>query len=528
MTRSWWGWGLEGSALRDDELEGLGTLVAQRFGAQPTLLEPPDVAGLVLDRPRVELPRELNALAGDGDQHRDRLRHAHGQSFVDVARAVRGQIGSAPDLVVYPRRAADVASLMDWASSEGVPLVPFGGGSSVVGGVTPPEGPTVTVDMTRMSQLLDVDHVSRSAHVQGGALGPQVEGHLRPHGFTFRHFPQSWQWSTVAGWIATRAGGHFATGPTHVDDLVQSIGAQTPIGRWESRRLPGDGAGPAPDRLLLGSEGALGIITDAWLRVQPRPVFRSRASVHFATFREGALALRAVAQSGLAPANCRLLDPTEAALAGAGGQDAVLMLAFESADHPQDANLNRALELAYDFGGGSDRGATHVEGDRPGETDGAAGAWRESFLKAPYLRDGLIRLGMIVETFETAVTWDRFEELVQSATETAVNALGRLVGGGSVSVRVTHVYEDGAAPYFTVIAPAGGSDPVPLWMEVKQAVSEILLVTGGTITHHHAVGRDHEPWYRRQVPKPFAAALRAVKTTMDPAGICNPGVLGLE
>jgi alkyldihydroxyacetonephosphate synthase len=161
--------------------------------------------------------------------------------------------------------------------------VPFGGGTSVVGGVTPPDGPTVTLDLSRMDRVLEIDTVSRAAHVQAGALGPGIEDQLRPHGLTLRHFPQSWEFSTLGGWIATRAGGHYATRLTHIDDLVESIGAETPAGRWESRRLPGSGAGPSPDRLLLGSEGTLGVITDAWMRVQQRPTFRAQASVSLTT-----------------------------------------------------------------------------------------------------------------------------------------------------------------------------------------------------------------------------------------------------
>jgi alkyldihydroxyacetonephosphate synthase len=530
MTRSWWGWGDEEAAVAGTELEGLAQVVAARFGGDPPVpVDPPDVRAVALPAPRVALPASLAHLAdGPGDPHRDRVRHAHGQAFRDVVRAVHGEVGPPPDVVARPRGADDVAALLDWAADHDVAVVPWGGGSSVVGGVTPPDAPTVTLDLTAMDRVLEVDPTSLAAHVQAGALGPRIEQQLRPHDLTLRHFPQSWEFSTLGGWIATRAGGHYATRWTHVDDLVESVGAQTPAGRWESRRLPASGAGPSPDRLLLGSEGSLGVVTDAWVRVQRRPTFRAQASVSFPTTTAGAAAVRDLAQSGLDPANCRLLDPTEAALAGAGdGSTTVLVLGFESADHPLEPWMDRALELVADHGGTCPDGPVHRRGDATGGSAGAAGAWRRAFLRAPYLRDGLARLGVVVETFETAITWDRFDEFVGRVTEATTAAVVRLCGAGSVSLRLTHAYPDGAAPYLTVIAPAGGRDPVAAWDEVKAASAEAILAAGGTITHHHAVGRDHAPWYARQVPAPFRAALAAAKQAVDPAGVCNPGVLGL-
>ena len=530
MTRSWWGWGDEEAAVTGDELAGLAQVVAGRFGGEPpTPIDPPDVAAVPLEAPRVPLPAALEPLVDTAvDPHRDRVTHAHGQAFRDVARAVRGRVERAPDHVVRPRHAEDVAAVLDWASDADVAVVPFGGGSSVVGGITPPDAPTVTMDLTRMDRVVEVDAVSLAAHVEAGALGPRIEEQLRPHGLTLRHFPQSWEFSTLGGWIATRAGGHFATRWTHIDDLVEAIGAQTPAGRWDSRRLPASGAGPSPDRMLLGSEGTLGVITDAWVRIQRRPTFRSQASVTFPDPASGARAVRDLVQSGLDPANCRLLDPTEAALAGAGdGTTTVLMLGFESADHPLHAWMDRALELVADHGGRCPDGPRHRAGDETGSAEGVGGAWRRTFLRAPYLRDGLARLGVVVETFETAITWDRHDAFVGAVTEAATAAVTRLCGAGSVSLRLTHAYPDGAAPYLTVIAPAGAGDPVAMWDEVKAAASEAILAAGGTITHHHAVGRDHVPWYVRQVPAPFHVALAAAREAVDPAGVCNPGALGL-
>jgi alkyldihydroxyacetonephosphate synthase len=378
----------------------------------------------------------------------------------------------------------------------------------------------VCIDMTRMDRVVEIDRASRAARIQGGALGPVLEEQLRPEGYTLRHYPQSFEFSTLGGWLATRSGGHYATNYTHIDDFCESMRVVTPAGLVESRRLPGSGAGPSPDRLFLGSEGTLGIITEAWMRVQERPVHKSSAGVRFETFNAGVAAARALSQAALFPANCRLLDPGEAmTAAGVADGSALLVLGFESADHPVDAWMARAVELVQDHGG------TLPEGVRTSSGEGAAGAWKGSFLRAPYTRDALVAMDVIVETFETAITWDRFDALHASVTDTVDKALAEVCGGGWITCRFTHVYPDGPAPYFSVVAPGRRGSLVQMWDEVKQAASEALLAAGGTITHHHAVGRDHRPWYERQRPDLFADALRAAKSTLDPSGVLNPGVL---
>jgi alkyldihydroxyacetonephosphate synthase len=401
----------------------------------------------------------------------------------------------------------------------------------VVGGVEPRVGHgyrgTVSVDLGALSGLVELDERSRSARIRAGTLGPDLEDALRPHGMTLRHFPQSFEFSTLGGWIATRAGGHFATLQTHIDDLVQSVRAISPAGTWESRRLPGSGAGPSPDRMLLGSEGILGVITEAWVRVRPRPIHKASRAVLFDDFRTGAEGVRALAQSGLHPSNCRLLDPLEAETTGAGdGSAAVLVLGFESAFAPVDHQMELALECARDHGGRPE------PAKEEGGGESAAESWRAAFLDAPYLRDSLVALGVLSETFETAVTWDRFGEFHSRVTEAARRAIAEVSGApgegrGSprVMCRFTHVYPDGPAPYYTVLAPARRGSEVEQWDEVKAAASEAIVSAGGTITHHHAVGRDHRPWYDLQRPEPFAEALVAAKAAVDPEGILNPGVL---
>jgi alkyldihydroxyacetonephosphate synthase len=508
--RAWWGWGFEDRKL---DPAALAPTVRDVLGFPVGEIEAPaELSSISLPEPRVAVP----VAAPWSIAARDRIEHAYGRSFPDTVRAFRGRIDHPPDAVAFARGEDDIEAVLEWAAREQVAVIPFGGGTSVVGGVEPrvpdDRAGVVSLDLTGLDQVVEVDPVSRAARIQAGASGPRLEAQLAEHGLTMRFFPQSFELSTLGGWIATRAGGHFATVWTHVDDLVESIRALTPSGVWESRRLPGSGAGPSPDRMLLGSEGILGVLTEAWVRVQPKPAFRASRAVRFKDFMNGAHAVRALAQSGLHPANCRLVDALEAQQTGAAdGSHAVLVLGFESADHEVEAALTRALAICREHGGAWDDGG-----------GGAVGAWRKAFLAMPYLRDALLQLGILSDTFETAITWDRFPAFHAAVTGAAREALGEPC---RVTCRLTHAYPDGPAPYFTVLAPAQRGDELAQWEAMKRAASDAILAAGGTITHHHAVGRDHRPWYDQQRPDPFAAALRAAKGALDPAGVLNPGVL---
>jgi alkyldihydroxyacetonephosphate synthase len=465
--RRHWGWGYE-----DDRVgEGAAELAAHLgFGSAE------------LERPA---PLAVDA---------DRALHAHGSSYLDVVRALRGEFPHLPDVVVRPADEAGVLRALERADSEDLAVTPYGGGTSVVGGVDPVAG-GMSLDLGRLDQVLEVDPVSRAARIQAGATGPRIEQQLAEHGMTLRFFPQSFERSTLGGWIATRAAGHFATGPTHIDDLVESVRAVTARGEvWESRRLPASGAGPSPDRLLLGSEGTLAVITEAWVRIRPRDEPRWSARVELDDLAVGLELVREIVQSGLRPSNCRLVEAREARLTLSGDRT-TLHLGFEGSCEP----VERARTLCERYGD---------------VIEGAGGAWRDAFLRAPYLRDTLIAMGVLTETFETAVTWDRLPALIEHVKDAV-----------SCTCRITHAYPDGAAPYFTVVAPARRGDEEAQWAEIKRAAAGAVLAGGGTITHHHAVGRDHRPWYDRQRPEPFATALRAAKAALDPEGRLNPGVL---
>ncbi|MEA2363499.1 MAG: alkyldihydroxyacetonephosphate synthase [Thermoleophilaceae bacterium] len=513
--RKLWGWGYEDLQASPEEVGQIAAGAREHLGFGPAEVErPPRLEDIELPAPRLEPPAALSAICGTDTY--ERATHAYGKAYRDLVRALRGRFDHPPDVVAHPNDERDLEQLLDWCAEASAAAIPFGGGTSVVGGVEPRldagYAGAVTIDLGRMDRVLDVDPVSRAARIQAGATGPRLEEQLKAHGLTLRHYPQSFEYSTLGGWIATRAGGHFATLHTHIDDFVESVRALTPRGVWESRRLPGSGAGPSPDRMLIGSEGILGVITEAWVRVQEAPRFKESAALLFDGFEQGAEAVRALAQSRLYPSNCRLLDPGEAALTGAAPDGkALLVLGFEAASDPVDAWMARALELCRDHGGEAR--------EKRGESEGA---WRDAFLAAPYLRDTLIAAGILAETFETAITWDRFGEFVGEVRERAAAALGP---DGRITVRITHAYPDGAAPYFTVLAPARRGSELEQWDELKAAASDAIESAGGTITHHHAVGRDHRPWYDRQRPDLFADALRAAKSAVDPQGILNPGVL---
>jgi alkyldihydroxyacetonephosphate synthase len=539
-----WGWGWEDQVPSEDELQAAAKGIRERlgFGGEPEVAVP--LEEVVVREPRLRVSGEFGDLFRD--EKYERVSRALGKAYRDIVRGFRGQFPNPPDLVAFPKDESEIETVLSWSEAEGAVVVPFGGGTSVVGGVEARdvERPVVCMDLRRLDRVLEVDAESMAARIQAGATGPGLEGQLKEHGLTLRHFPQSFEYATLGGWVATRAGGHFATLYTHIDDLIESVRAITPRGTWESRRLPGSGAGPSPDRMLIGSEGILGVISEAWVRVRPRPEFKTSCGVEFDDFLAAVGAVHEISQSGLNPANCRLLDALEAGTTGAGsGEKSMMVLGFESAHHPVDGPMAMALEIAREHGGvagevrsqapqaaaGAGLGGNGEGGAQAGD---AVNTWRGAFLLAPYLRDTFVACGVLSETFETAVTWDRFEEFHANVMEAVRGKVAEVCdapadgpGAPRVSCRFTHVYPDGLAPYFTVLAPAKRGGEVEQWDEIKAAASEALIEGGGTITHHHAVGRDHRPWYDRQRPAPFAAALRAAKAEIDPSGMLNPGVL---
>ncbi len=519
--RSIWMYGLESEEPTEAQRQEDAGRLGQRLGITIDLPPIPAIDELQLRRPRITPPDAVAAFCFSDNY--ERALHTKGDRLLEI----RGIFENPPDVVAHPRTEQELKAVLEWCSDNGHATIPYGGGSSVVDGVTPPEGydGVVTIDMDQFDRVLEIDRDSRAARIQAGVYGPALEDQLRPHGYTLRHFPQSFTMSTLGGWIATRSGGHYATNHTHIDEFVESVRMLTPAGWWESRRLPGSGAGPDPNRLVIGSEGILGIITEAWMRIQARPTFRATAGVTFPSWQAGYEATRQIVQAKLWPSNLRLLDP-ELAREGAGmdGTRSLLIIAFESAELPQDGPIQQAVAIARGAGGVIDDEEILISGSgEPTGRGGAVGAWREAFIP----RGGAIStgIGMINGTFETAITWDRWPAFDASVREATHRALKEICGGGTLNCRFTHVYTDGPAPYYTFAGLYRPGLTKADWMALKTAASDAIMKAGGTITHHHAVGRQHRPWYDQERPAPFALALRAAKRAVDPNGVLNPGVL---
>lgn len=496
--RSLWAWGWADKFPDDATRKGLAQMVRALVpGVEPVLRPLPGA-------PDVPAPRVTSAELFSAEP-RDRALHTRGRAFPDLVAGFAGEFSGAPDLVARPKTAADVVQILEQCEARDWAVVPYGGGTSVVGGVDAQlargdREAVVSLDLSLLAGVREYDPVSRLARIGAGTFGPALEQELAGHGMTLRHFPQSFEFSTLGGWLATRAGGHYATGPTHIDDHCHAVELVTPRGTIATHRHPASGAGPEPARMIIGSEGAFGVITEAWMRVVPKPAYRASAAVTFTTFEAGVAAARALAQSGLQPANARLLDPIEAKLHRVRFDDtAVLLVAFESADHP--VTTDRALELCRDHGG-------TVTAQK------SADSWKQAFFDAPYLQSQLLSIDVMSDTFETACTWARFAELDANVRAAVAAALP----GAVVACRFTHLYPDGPAPYYTFVGPMAS------WHEVKTAACEAVHRSGGTITHHHAVGRAHLPWARRE--RGLATTmLAAIKSAIDPRAICNPGVM---
>ncbi len=524
--RSTWAWGWSDKFPDVGARRGLAQVARMLVPtASPELRSlPPDE--VTVPTSAIAIPSSLEPFATQAP--RDRAMRTRGRAFPDLVTGFAGDFAGAPDVVCRPRDAGEVMRVLEVAGERGWVVVPFGGGTSVVGGVDASlargDRPcVVSLDLGAIAGVREVDATSRLARIGAGTLGPALEQELAIHGLTLRHYPQSFEFSTLGGWIATRAGGHYATGPTRIDELTHAVTMVSPRGTLATHRHPSSGAGPEAQRLVFGSEGTLGVITEAWMRVVPRPRWRASASVAYKDFSAGVAATRALAQSGLMPSNARLLDANEARLHRVRFDGtSVLLIGFESADHPLGPWLARSLELAADFGG--------VVVSGPSESDdatrtGAAGSWRQAFFEAPYLQSALLSVGVLTDTFETACTWTQFPELHARVTAAVTAALDDVCGGGVVACRFTHLYPDGPAPYYTFVGALRPGAEVEQWRTIKAAAAEALAAAGGTITHHHAVGRIHRPWYERERPALFGSALAAVKRELDPHGILNPGVL---
>jgi alkyldihydroxyacetonephosphate synthase len=482
---------------------------------------------LVLDLPPCGLPdqvlADLAAVVGGGHLHTDdatrRLR-TRGKSTPDLLRARAGDLTDAPDAVVRPADAAQVQAVLEVADLHHVAVVPFGGGTSVVGGLVAHRDPSyagvVSLDLVRLGGLLAVDRESMTATLGPGLRGPEAEALLAEHGLTLGHFPQSFEFATIGGFAATRSSGQSSAGYGRFDALVTGLTVATPAGALDLGRAPASAAGPDLRQLFLGSEGALGVITSVTVRVRRLPETKVYEGWRWPSFDAGVAAVRTLAQAQLLPTVLRLSDETESAVnltdpdavGGASTGGCLMIVGHEGSPAQVAARRTAVAAVLTDLGG-------TPGGEEPGR------AWSAGRYAAPYLRDSMLDAGVLVETLETATWWSHLRELYDAVTAALHRSLGE---PALVLCHLSHVYETGASLYFTVAAPEG-DDPIGRWREAKRAASDAIVAAGATITHHHAVGTDHQPWLAAEIGELGISLLQAAKHAVDPGRILNPGVL---
>lgn len=526
-TRNPLGWGFVEEALNVAEISRLQKTFGRFFDLskveQQTL---PKLEQIRLPPPRLAIAPDCATFASATTY--DRVLHAAGRSYRDLVALRSNALTSAPDWVAYPRNQHEVVILLEAADRQNLAVIPFGGGTSVVGGVNPevPSGFTgvVSLDLSHLNRVLSIDIRDRVVHAEAGILGPDLDQALRPYGLATRHYPQSYYHASLGGWIAARGAGHFSTLHAKIEDRIQALKLISPSGLpYETRPLPASSVYVDPNRLIAGSEGSLGVISEVRLRVVEIPQCKADASVEFASFEAALEAGRALVQAGLWPTQLRILDPFERLVSAlTTGQQpkmqALLLLSFESGQMNMADRLAVALALCRDFGGKVAIPTATTSQDSDAE------AWKKSFFRQPYMRDVLIDFGVIVDTFETAVPWSLIPGFYQHIREATLQALRQVCGGGGVLCRVTHAYPDGVALYFSLYGLGRHGQLIEQWWEIKKIVAEAVLQQGGTASHHHAMGRDHRAWAQRELPLGAQAALRAVKQTLDPRGIMNPGI----
>jgi alkyldihydroxyacetonephosphate synthase len=527
----WWGWG-DPSVGPELDAEALDTLREQIGELQPR----PRAASLEdFSLPDPEpLPQALLDAVGEDAIFtgvEDRVRHATGCGYVDLARLRAGRLEAAPDAIVLPGDEQAVRSVLEICAAEGVAVVPFGGGTSVVGGVEPlrgRHGRLISLDLARLRKI-EVDRRSLTATLGAGLRGPEAESLLGEQGLTLGHFPQSFEYATIGGFAATRSAGQASSGYGRFDSLVSSIRLLAPAGDVQTLETPHTAAGPALRELIVGSEGALGVIPDVTVRVRPAPEMRRYEAWMAESFEAGAEIVRSLAQGPGLPDVVRVSDEEETrvslALSGPRGfaktlfggylglrgkREGCLLIVGHEGERESVARRRALSARALRSGG-----AAYV-----GQSAGRS--WEHGRFQGPYLRDTLMEMGAMVETLETSHTWSRLEELHTAVGAAIRDSLAAQGTPGFVFCHLSHAYPDGASLYFTFISRARHDATVEQWRTVKQAACEAIVSAGGTITHHHAVGRDHVPYMEAEVGRTGLEVLRAVKEQLDPAGIMNP------
>ncbi|MHB8781779.1 MAG: FAD-binding oxidoreductase [Candidatus Geothermincolia bacterium] len=549
----WWGWGDFSKDFDLDERAGLAPYLKQKAGVDlhsgDMRFTEPQLEEMELPEPRLDASviAELKTLLGDDNvstSRFDRVSHSMGKSYRDLLRNRLRRVDNPVDVVVWPRDAADVAKIIEIANAKNIAVVPFGGGSSVVGGVEPQRldlyAGEITVDMGKMNQVLALDTVSNIATIQAGAQGPYLEEQLNAEKYTLGHFPESWNHSALGGWLAARAAGRQSSGYGKIEEMVISVRTITPSGEVLTRRVPATAAGPKVMDLMVGSEGTLGIITEAEMKVRPLPEVFDYSGLLFKTFEQGCECVREIMQGHVHPTAIRVSDEEETRLGQAW------RITTASLKHKvEDFALNLLEKRGYSLSNGAFM-VLGVEGEKDEVKErkhelvkkckkmggfylgtGAGMHWYKGRYDNAYLRDKLINYGLMVDTLETATTWDNYENVYKSVQQAMLKAIHEGGVEGLVTCHLSHAYPHGASLYYIFIAGMAPDDPEGQWVDLKRAASDAMIEAGATITHHHGLGYEHSPWLPEEVGAEGMRALKAMKDTLDPKGIMNPGKIYL-
>lgn len=547
----WWGWGALDQSYDLSNRPGFWPFMQAQLGVeQGALSEPVSLDSISLPPPLLdrqvlqELREILGATIVDYDP-KVRILHAYGKSYKDLIRLRRGEVTHPPDAVVFPESEAHIVALFEWAAhaGRGAVLIPFGGGSSVTSGVEPHgERPALTLDLARLNHILKLDVVSQTVTAQAGIFGPALERAVNVRGLTLGHFPQSYEFSTLGGWIATRSAGQTSVGYGKIEAMIQAVRALTPAGVIETKPTPASATGPSLLQALVGSEGTFGIITQATVRLHLKPQVSDYRGVMFRSFEEGVAAVREIMQGGTDVVMARLSDAAEtaaslalnrtpasaSALAGMitkiglsalraqgydlGGQACLLILGVEGTRAHVAHNMRAAISICRRHGG-FDLGRSIGK------------AWLRERFALPYLRDTFLGLGLMVDTLETATTWDNLLQLYAALTDALRHAIRAEGVRPYVMTHVSHSYSDGASLYCTFLGKQIPGHEIEQWWAVKRAATEAILANGGTLSHHHGIGADHALWLESEHGALGIEVMRALKATLDPRGILNPGIL---
>ncbi len=549
MQTKWWGWGDAKKRYSLDQSPRFWPFLEAQIGplgeqpARPVARE--DIAlpaSRMTGEDRVALQTILGR-EGFSQEAGDRIGHAYGKSYRDLIRLRRGEVPHPPDAVLWPRTHDEVQRVLDFATARGWAVIPFGGGTSVVGGVEVPPHLSdrifLSLDLARLNRVLEVDPLSRLARVEAGILGPDLEAALQAQGMTLGHYPQSFEFSTLGGWVATRSAGQQSTKYGKIEAMVAGLRVATPRGPLVVKALPARATGPDLNGLIVGSEGIYGIITEVSVRIHPVPARRDYRGVLLPSFERGVELIRALVQSGMQPATARLSDtaetealmamskspksPLQAALerfakrflmrgpAAASPSRCMLILGYEGSQAEVLASWERARSLIRDH-----------EGLPVGSSPGVS--WYRNRFELPYLRDTLLDHGVMVDTFETSATWAKLPELYAQIRSATQSALEREAGRGHVMCHLSHAYQDGASLYFTFTSRQA-EDALAQWLAVKRAATDAILAGGGALSHHHSVGLDHAPWMAQEIGETGLMALDGIKRALDPRDCMNPGKL---